>query len=162
MRSGWLTQASYSLLPPPPLRLPSESSTLCGPQQPHLLLFCSPRPFHFLSQAGYIPDICRLHLREWTTPRGNLRSTFWILLEGFPSEESLTLVFTPFSIFLCASPRVVKVCWGHSLGLWKGLVPRPGGSMGQHRKSGGKGRIGKRRDILSLGPVWCRPGVSLA
>lgn len=35
--------------------------------------------------------------------------------------------------------------------------------MGQHReKSGGKGRIGKRRDILSLGPVWCTPGVNLA
>lgn len=81
------------------------------------------------------------------------------------------MVFTPLSIFLCPSPRVVKVCWrrqsrgswGHSLGLWKGLVLRPGGPMGQHReKSGGKGRIGKRRDILSLGPVWCTPGVNLA
>lgn len=45
--------------------------------------------------------------------------------------------------------------WSHGLGVEKGLVPRPGGCMGQHgeERGGRKGQTGKRKDILSLGPV---------
>ncbi|KAF3827879.1 hypothetical protein GH733_001114 [Mirounga leonina] len=96
-----------------------------------------------------------------------------ILLEGFPSAESFTLVFTPLSVFLCASPGAFKVCWrrqsrgrwSHSLGAYRRVLCQgqeaPWVSTGRRRVEE-TGQLGKRKDTLSLGPVWCRPGVSLS
>ena len=157
--------------------LPLEPSVLCGPQQPCLLLSHTALPFYFISQADCVPNIETSLLPRVDNSQGKpegyfLKFSIPILLKGLPSEESLTLVFAPLSFFLCASPKVFRVCWRRqNRGRWThSLEGREGSGVetrrlpDQHRKEkgGGESQVGKRKDILSLGPLWCRPGVSLA